>query len=63
MPHPSHKLKAYMAEPNKPMVFCEACGTEEDEPAIHDTCNEKFLHQEIKQIVDRYQARAYKSKH
>jgi hypothetical protein len=42
MPHPTHSLKAWMAEPNRPLVFCAACGKEESEPDINQPCAETF---------------------
>jgi hypothetical protein len=42
MIHNTHKLKAYTADPRKPLVYCEKCGKEEDE-SLNDPCNEKFF--------------------
>ena len=42
MPHFSHSLKAYMGEPNKPLVFCAMCGKEENEVEINQPCAETF---------------------
>jgi hypothetical protein len=42
MPHPTHSLKAWTGDPNKPLVFCAACGKEESEPDINQPCTETF---------------------
>lgn len=42
MPHPTHSLKAYCAEYRKPLVFCAACGKEENEAEINQPCAETF---------------------
>lgn len=41
MPHSSHKLKCYTADPKKPLVFCCLCGKEEDE-GLDKPCAETF---------------------
>lgn len=41
-PHPSHKLKAYMGDYNKPTVFCVKCGKEQDEMEISEPCPGKI---------------------
>lgn len=46
MPHFSHKLKAYTADPRKPLVFCVLCGKEEDE-GLNEQCAETFYHIEV----------------
>lgn len=62
MPHSSHRLKAYMADPHKPHTFCESCGREEDE-GLNEPCPETFFIAEMKSIVDRYREPKVKSKH
>ncbi len=66
MAHVTHKLKAYTGDYNKPLVFCEDCGYGDDEAAIHEPCNQKFIkmteeffNQEVQKIVDKYPARKY----
>jgi len=51
MPHPSHKLKCYTADPRKPLVFCTLCGKEEDE-GLNNECTKTFY-------VDTKQEAAY----
>lgn len=41
MTHFTHKLKAYTADPRKPLVFCCLCGKEEDE-GLSEPCAETF---------------------
>lgn len=46
MAHSTHRLKAYTADPRKPLVFCFLCGKEEDE-GLNDPCAETFYQKEI----------------
>ena len=42
MAHRSHKLKAYTGDVNRPLIFCENCGLEEQEVSIHAPCLNTF---------------------
>ncbi len=44
-PHPSHKLKSWRGDVEKPMVFCVICGKEENEEAIMEPCPGKYFHE------------------
>lgn len=46
MIHKTHRLKAYTADPNKPLVFCSKCGKEEDE-GLEELCSEKFFAKQV----------------
>lgn len=41
-PHPSHRIKAYVGDTNRPTVFCGVCGKEDNEAAITEPCSGKF---------------------
>ena len=68
MPHPSHKLKSYRGDFNKPVVFCENCGQEDDEAGIHEECpktfhklEEQFFNEDVMKGVDRRLSAFYRS--
>jgi len=42
MAHPSHSLKAWTGDVNKPLVFCQLCGVEDAENLINQQCAETF---------------------
>ena len=42
MIHSTHKLKAWVGDYKKPVVFCSVCGKEENEEAIKEPCPGKF---------------------
>lgn len=46
MTHATHKLKAYTGEYNKPCVFCEKCGKEQDE-GLNEPCTNEYYNQKI----------------
>lgn len=50
MTHLTHKLKAYMADVNKPLVFCELCGKDESED-LSNPCAETFYQKPVDIIV------------
>jgi len=43
MEHPTHKLKAWVGDYKKSVVFCEVCGKEENETEIKEPCPGKFI--------------------
>jgi hypothetical protein len=46
MPHPTHRLKAYTADANRPHVFCFLCGKEEDE-GLDNPCLQTFYQKDV----------------
>ncbi len=55
MPHPTHKLKAYCGEVNRPLVFCSECGLEEGEVSIHIPCIQSFYVPKLDTYIDKVQ--------
>jgi len=53
MPHHTHKLKAYVADYRKRLIFCELCGKENDEPGLDNPCPKTFYHKEVDTRIER----------
>ena len=52
MIHPTHRLKAYMGDFQKKLIFCDKCGKEEDE-GLEEPCANKFLVREVDKQEER----------
>jgi hypothetical protein len=46
MAHSTHRLKAYMGDYKRPLVFCSLCGKEEDE-GLNDSCALTFYQKTV----------------
>lgn len=51
MIHSTHKLKAYMGDVNKPCVFCQKCGKEENE-GLEEPCTGKFIERTVDKLKE-----------